>query len=224
MRCVCFTRSVMGLIGAGLVFAGCSNQRSLDYVEKSGDKAFASGDYATAQKEYKEYVDRRPGKARVQHSLGMSYLEMGQAQAAVQCLSVAHDLEPANDEYTEDLAQAYFKAGDRGKLYEYLHRLTQQPGTVKDYIRLGNYAAKLGDVDEAQNALFTAAKIDGGKTIEPQVALATFYASIGDKENALKRWRMALYIDPKNAEVAAKIRQLGEIPGPSYSLVPDEAK
>jgi tetratricopeptide (TPR) repeat protein len=219
-------------MGAGLIAAvalaglagGCGQQRSLDYVEKSGDKAFAAGDYAVAQKEYKEYVDRRPGKARVQHSLGMSYLQMGQAEAAVQCLSVAHDLEPANPEYTEDLARAYFKAGDRGKLYEYLHRLTQQPGTAADYVRLGEYAARLGDADEAQNALLTGAKIDGGRTVGPQIALADFYAGIGDKENALKRLRMALFIEPKNEVVAARIRELGEIPGPSYAITPEEAR
>lgn len=214
----------MGLAGAALLMTGCASTRSLEFVEKSGDKAFESGNYALAQKEYKEYVDRRPGKARVQHSLGMTYVALNQPQAAVQCLSVAHDLEPANVAYTDDLAEAMYLTGDRGRLYEYLRRLTQQPGTVEDYTRLGRYAAKLGDVDEAQNALLTAARLDGGKTVGPQMALADFYRGIGDRENALKRLRMALYIDPKNTEVAARIRELGEIPGPSYSLVPDESR
>lgn len=219
----CYARSVMALAGAGLVLAGCSSQRSLENVEKSGDTAFRAGDFARARADYTEYVDRRPGKARVQHSLGMTYLAEGDPRAAVQCLSIAHDLEPDNGQYTDDLAEALYKTGDRGRLYEYLRRLAEQPGTVEDFIRFGKYAARLGDADEAKNALLTAARIDGGRTVGPQVALADFYRSIGDRENALRRLRMALYIEPENAEVAARIRELGEIPGPSYSLVPDEA-
>src|SRR5215204_5019039 len=134
-----FTRSVMALAGAGLVLTGCSSQRSLENVEKSGDQAFETGDYAQAHTDYTEYVDRRPGKARVQHSLGMTYLAQGDAQGAVQCLSVAHDMEPGNAQYTEDMAEALFKTGDRGRLYEFLHRLTEQPGTVEEFIRLGKY-------------------------------------------------------------------------------------
>lgn len=226
MEGVRFTRSVVVacLIAAGIALPACSNTRSLANVELAGDRAYAAGDYELARQEYKEFVDRRPGKARVQHALGKSYLELGQPQAAAQCLWVAHDMDPNNDEYTETLADALYQAGDRGKLYDLLRSMTRQPGRVQDYIRLGHYAALLGHVDEALTALLTAAKIDGGKTVGPQIALAEFYQSVGDHENALTRLRMALYLDPANAEVAAKIRELGEIPGPSFSLVPEEAK
>jgi tetratricopeptide (TPR) repeat protein len=224
MRRVRFTRSVTGLLGLVLVLAACSSNRSLDYVEKSGDKAYARGDYELARKEYKEYVDRRPGKARVQYALGTAYIALGQPRAAVECFSVAHDLDPANDTYTEAMAEALYTAGDRGRLYEFLRRLTEQPGGVEDYTRLGRYSAKLGDADEAQTALLTAAKIDGGTTIGPQMALADFYAGIQDRSNALTRLRMALYIEPTNPEIAARIRELGEIPGPSYALPPEESR
>jgi cytochrome c-type biogenesis protein CcmH/NrfG len=213
-----------GLIGAVLMLGACSSQRSLDAVERSGDRSLAKGDYETARKEYKEYVDRRPGKARVQHALGTSYMALNQPAAAALCFSIAHDLEPANPQYTEAVAEALYAAGDRGKLYEYLHGLTEQPGAVADYNRLAMYASKLGDADEAQIALLTAARIDGGTTVGPQMALADFYRGIGDRENALTRLRMALHLDPENPEVAARIRELGEIPGPSYSLPPEEAR
>jgi cytochrome c-type biogenesis protein CcmH/NrfG len=224
MRCVRLTRSVLVVCAVAVwpLLVGCAT-RSLASIERSGDRAFAAGDYQLASQEYKEYVDRRPGKARVQFALGEAYMALGQPEAASHTLYLAHDMEPTNEQYTTALAEALYKAGDQGKLYDFLRSMTEQPGRVEDYTRLGRYAAQLGDVDEAKTALLTAAKIDGGKTIGPQLALADFYQQVGDKENSLKRLRMALFLDPANAEVAARIRELGEIPGPSFSIVPEEA-
>jgi hypothetical protein len=33
---------------------------------------------------------------------------------------------------------------------------------------------------------------------------------------------MAMYLDPKNEEIPARVRALGEIPGPSLAMPPEE--
>jgi hypothetical protein len=82
----------------------------------------------------------------------------------------------------------------------------------------------MGDADGAEHALLTAAKIDGGKTAAPQIALADFYRSIGDKKAEIVRLRNALYLDPKNPEIPKRLRELGEIPGPSLAMPPEESR
>ena len=111
---------------------------------------------------------------------------------------------------------------EKDALTALLSRNASERGRVSDYIRLGTYSAKMGNADEAQQALLTAAKIDGGKNIWPQRALADFYGSVGDIERQVKRLRMAYAIDPNNRETLDEIRRIGEIPGPTFALTPTE--
>lgn len=215
--------AVVGVIGAALTLAACSSTRPLEKVMESGDKAYAVGDYARARADYAEYIDRKPGYPPARHKLGLAQLKTGETRAGVESLTIAFDQRPDNDEYADGLAEGLYQDDQRARLMQFLHDRTQQPGRVSDYVRLGRYAAMIGDSDQAQQALLTAARLDGGKNIEPQLALADFYKNIGDKQNAVRRLRMALYLDPENADVHARLRELGQVPGPSFVLVPEEA-
>jgi cytochrome c-type biogenesis protein CcmH/NrfG len=107
-------------------------------------------------------------------------------------------------------------------LHKFLRGLAQDRGGVSDWVRLGRFTARMGDADGAEAALTTAATMDRGQTIEPQLALANLYRSIGATEREKERLRMALYLDPKNEAVMQRLRELGEIPGPSLVLQPTE--
>ena len=89
-------------------------------------------------------------------------------------------------------------------------------------LRLGQFASRVGHADEALTALKTAARLDAGKSVEPQLALASFYGSVNDKPNEIRRLRMASWIAPANIQAAARLRALGEIPGPSQAIQPEE--
>ena len=52
--------------------------------------------------------------------------------------------------------------------------------------------------------------------------MADFYHTIGDRSSELRRLRMALWCAPNSNEIKTRIRGLGEIPGPSIALRPDE--
>ena len=42
------------------------------------------------------------------------------------------------------------------------------------------------------------------------------------KQNEKRRLRMALYCDPVNQQIYNRLKQMGEIPGPSLKLIPEE--
>lgn len=208
---------------AALILAGCNMPRPLPSVWESGDRAFSRGDFEKASADYGEYLDRKPGEARVQLRMAETLLELGRPEEAVEWATIAYDQRPGDEQFIEVRARALFEAGHTDELHTFLRTLAQDRNRVGDFIRLGQYTARLGDPDGAEHALLMAARIDGGTTLWPQVALADFYESIGDTENAKRRLRMALFFDTTNREINARLRAMGEIPGPSFAIRPDEA-
>jgi tetratricopeptide (TPR) repeat protein len=212
------------LISSALLaaLAGCSPNKPLPVLREHGESAYASGNYAEAVKNYEEFVGRKPGDAAVECEYAKALIKNGQASKAIEHAQIAYDQQPNSEEYGDTLAEAYMASGRTDELFKFLRGNTEGRGTVSDYIRLGKFMARQGDADGAELALVTAARLDQGRNIGPQVALADFYKSINDKSSEKKRLRMALYLDPESKVIADRLRALGEIPGPSLRLRPDE--
>ncbi|MFG0282947.1 MAG: tetratricopeptide repeat protein [Phycisphaerales bacterium JB039] len=221
MRRFCLILAALSLAASG----GCQQGkgRSPSEVYWDANRAFERGDYETAAADYQEYIEVRPGDTEGRLGLGKSLLILGRADEATDHLWVAYDAKPRDDSRADLLAEAMYQAGQTQKLVEFLRERTEQPGRVQDYLTLGRYAALCGLPDEAEPALLTAAKLDRGVSLEPQLALADFYESIGANEMALERYRMALWIDRENEEIKERVRALGEIPGPTFAIIPEEA-
>lgn len=213
--------SIVALVCSALVFGGCQAQRNLDLVREMGDRNYALENYPAALSDYQEYITRKPDGVDVRYSMAMTEMKLGEPQKAreqfYQCLAV----HPDNQKYAAGLADALLACNEREELITFLTREARDRGRPGDYERLGHYQFLLGNVDEAKLALITAAKLEGVKSIKPQMELANLYRSLGDRENELKRLRMALYIEPKNQDIQKRIRELGEIPGPTYTLRPE---
>lgn len=217
------TRLVLVLSMAALVLTGCTTTRTLPRVKEVGDRAYRDGRWEEARVEYQEYVDRKPGEAEIQMKLARTLIELKRSEEAVNSAAVAYDAEPNNPEAIETFASALFEAKRTDQLFRLLNGNCEKRGLVADYDRLGRYQTKLGLNDDAVQAFTMAAKVDGGKTRDPQLALASFYRHIGDKQNEIRRLRMALSLDPSNPEIYVRLKELGEIPGPSLALTPEEA-
>ncbi|MBX3375733.1 MAG: tetratricopeptide repeat protein [Phycisphaeraceae bacterium] len=203
--------------------SGCSSTRTLPAVKEMGDRQFRRENWEAARVEYQEYVDRKPGDKEVQILLAQCLIKLGQPDLAVTHAQVAFDLEPNDAEALETYCLALAEAKKTDELYRVLNGNCQTRGSVADYDRLARFQMKLGDPDGAERSFIMAAKVDGGKTIEPQLALANFYKSIGDKAGEKRRLRMALYLKPTDQKIYDRLRELGEIPGPSLALFPEEA-
>ncbi len=209
---------------ACITATGCSTARPLPHVRDQGDKALDRGQYQLAQVEFDEVVDRDPTDWRSRVKLAKALQHLGEFPAMREHMAVAYDLRPNDPEILDLFCESMLLAKDNDALIRFLRDLSVSPGRVEDFLRLGYYAAKVGDVDEAERALLTGARLDRGQSVEPQMALASFYANLGDDERALQRLRMALFVDQSNEAIKDAIRSYGEIPGPSYATVPTESR
>lgn len=208
---------------AATAATACNGPRAIHMVEASGQHAYKHGDYEKAANEFAEVVERRPGNWQARLNLAKALLELGHPAAARENLEVAFAVKPENEQILNLLAEAMLASGDVGAMTVELRQRAQTRNSVGDWMRLGIFLQKAGDFDEAEQALLTAARLDAGRSVEPQMALASLYREAGDEEEALTRLRMALYIDPANERVQEAIRSYGQIPGPTYVLAPVEA-
>ncbi|VAX40120.1 hypothetical protein MNBD_PLANCTO03-1520 [hydrothermal vent metagenome] len=214
-------RMAIGMVlMAGLVgLTGCA-QRPISQVRADANYFYFEGEYQHAQPFYEEIVDRRGGNAQGHYELGRNLLALGRPAEAREQMILAYNLDPANADYFDGMADAFVAAGNEDDLFAALEHRIRDRGGVDDYDAMGRYAQKLGHADEAERAFLSAAEIDGGETAEPQRALAAFYRSIGDKPAEIKRLRMLLWFDAHDAAVTSRLRELGQIPGPSFVLEP----
>lgn len=208
------------IAGAAVLLAVGCGQRPLSMVRADANMYHFRGEYSQAQPLYEEVVERRAGDAQGHYELGRNLLALGRASEAREQMILAYNLEPSNETYFEGMAEAYAAAGDEEALFNALQHQIRDRAAVEDYLRLGRYAQRLGHVDEAERAYLSAAEIDAGQTAAPQLALADFYRSVGDEANEIRRLRMALWFDPGDATVRERLRELGQIPGPTFVLEP----
>lgn len=216
-----FGAVLLGVL-AGVLAAGCQQERPLHVVRDSADFHYRQQRFEQAAAEYAEYCRRLPNDPEVQYRYGLALLALGRASEARVPMNVAHDIRPGNDLYADGLARALHGSNDVPALMTFLTRRTTEWGRVSDYLRLGRYAVKVGLPDEALAALHTAARLDRGRSIEPYLALADLYATIGDRRKEILRLRHALYVEPDNQVIQRRLAALGEIVGPSLPLRPPE--
>ncbi|MGP1272681.1 MAG: tetratricopeptide repeat protein [Phycisphaerales bacterium] len=210
------------MLSLAVALAGCESQPSPQTLKYRGDLAMEKRDYATAVEWYQQYFQRIPVDAEARYSLGTAYLGLGQPAMAREEFILGMETDTDVTPYIEGIASALVAMGQRDELFRLLRRQAEQTRNPDDFIRYGKFAALVGDIDVAEEALLTAARIDEGRTLEPQLALADLYRSIGDGPRELSRLRMALFIDPENEEISARIAELGEVAGPAFVLQPVE--
>lgn len=215
---------VIALATLTIALVGCSDRRGMTVVRDSGDKAYRFQKYELAKAEFAEVVDRDPADWEYRAKLGETLLILGEPVAAREHLAIAHELRPKDDAILDDYARAMLASEAYDSLHEVLLERARETQAVEDFVRLGVYDLRAGDADSAERALITAARLDEGITAEPQLALATFYETVGDDTQALRRLRMALYTDLENREAVERLRMLGHIPGPTYALPPIELR
>lgn len=210
------------LAAALLVACNPPGQRSIIRVEQSGQYYYSIGDYDTAAKEFGEVVHRSPGLWQTRVDLAKSYMKAGKYPEAREQLEIVYTIRPNEPGVLDMLAESMVASGDVDSMAGELRRQAEQRQTVSDWMRLGVFMHKAGDHDSAESALLTAARLDKGRNLGPQLALANMYRDVGETAAALDRYRMALYLKPRDPAIQQSIRDLGAIPGPTYALVPVE--
>ena len=118
------------------------------------------------------------------------------------------------------MAEALFQQGEESRLFAFLRQRAESTQTPGAYLRLARYSLELSDPDSASVALEKAIAIDDGQTVEPYLAAASFAERLGDLETALRRLRQAYGIDHTDGRVRQRLKDLGEIPGPTLAMPP----
>lgn len=213
---------LLGLLTAAALLTACGGQRSLIAVKESGDRAYDRANYDAALVDYQEFVERLPGDPTGRFRLGRTYLKLGRPLQAREQLFIAHSQNVDDDEVAEALAESLYAAGQHEDLYKLLRNRALDRGEIEDYLRLAHFAQRTGDADEARQALLTAARLDKGKSPAVQMELVNFFESIGDRDSALERLRMAYYLAPSDGKIKDRIRAYGDVPGPSFAVRPPE--
>lgn len=210
------------LVLAAMSAGGCKMQRSLLAVRQSGDAHFARAEYTEAQYDYEEYLTRSPARPEVHYMLGRTYLAQGRTAPAREQLLLAYRLRPEDDEMFAHICEGLYADKQYDELNRMLRARTIDRGRMQDWLLLAEYSQKQGDMDEAQRALLTAARVDNGQSAAPQLGLAKIYMAAGDRTRAIERLRMAYFVEPQNGEIATLATSLGEIVGPSFGIPPAE--
>lgn len=209
------------LAAAALVATtGCATQRQLPNVRASGNTAYYSGDYAGALEHYQEYVSRKPEDIQGRIDLGRTLLALNRPSEAREQLVIVYDREPNHPEIADLLARAMVEAGDPDRAERFLGDRARERGRWEDYVLLGRYNTLVGKPDEARVALVTAARVAGREHVEPYLALAELFRTVGDEPREIERLRNALWIDRDNARAYERLRELGQVPGPTLALPP----
>ena len=191
-------------------------------VMESGENAMRARDYEKARIEFAEAVDRNPGYPPARYWLGNAYLELKEPAKAREQMEVALAADVDNEDYYAGLCRALYEDNKLDELFRLLRQRANEHGTVGDYLLLGQYSRMSGDADEAHNALLTAARLDQGKSIAPQLALADFYKSVGNPTEESRRLRMAYFIDSANPTVNKRLVEFGHRLAPGLGLRPLE--
>lgn len=214
----------LGVAGVMGPLAGCrsAGPRALQTVRESGDRAYLAGNFALAEEEYREVVSRAPDEKKYRKQYGMALLRNEKPALARENLEIAYTFQPRDAKVIEALAESMMRSGDVEGMARYLKGLAEERGAVADWMRLGQLMQLAGDADEAKRAYLIAARVDEGVSLEPQMALAELYRSVGDRENAIERARMAYYLKPKDRRVIDLVRSLDEIEGPTFAMRPME--
>ncbi|MEL6498085.1 MAG: hypothetical protein AAF937_00765 [Planctomycetota bacterium] len=223
------TRSRLLIIFAGLgvawlaiMVAACEAGPSIRALREQGDRALEQRNYSDAVGWYEQYVQRRPIDPEVRYRLGTAYLGLKKPIKAREEFLQGLEIDNEVDRYIEGIATALVETGQRDQLFNVLRRHASNTRQPKDYILFGKFASIVGDPDTAETAFTEAAILDQGRSVEPQLALAEFYGSLGDETREIERLRMVLFLDVTNESANARLRELQQVPGPSLAIPPAE--
>lgn len=220
--------AVLAAGGAGLLL-GCNggvNPEMITYNPRAfrdqGVAQYNKADYVNASSSFKEALRQEPGDYTSRYYLGECFDKMGQPQRAIEeyrtTLSVmSKSLEGKGDvavrgKVLEALSEAIAHEPDRTADLALIER--QQPRSAENAVLLARIYRYSGDADTALT------RYDEAQNIEPANALIAkeyglYLEQLGQNKRANSQLRHAYAMNTRDEEVAAALRRLGVVPGPS---------
>lgn len=212
------------LLVIALMTTGCASQRA-SAERQRGLVAMGDGQYELAETHFAKAAEYSGTDWRSRHYLGRVYLKLDRPLDAQLQLEKAYALRAAHPEtgnIIDDLASALYRQKSEEALLDLLDGATQNYGTPRDFLRKGDYLARLGHIDAARVSYQKAVRFGKAGDPQPYLAYAKFNQQIGDAATEIEALRHALYLSPNNKEVRERLRHHGLIPGPTLAVKPAE--
>ena len=213
LRSIAVTGLSLAVVGP---FSGCDSEPSIGMLMARGNAANYRGEPTEALANYRRVTERYPGHEEARYRQGLALLDLGRPAEAREALEIAHEIDPDNPAYFSALVDALVAAGETEDLFELLNRFAEQTEGVEGYLALGRAAQRVGFPEEAERAFKTAARLAEPDNPQPLRELADLYHAIGSLERELDVLRVLYRMLPENDAIEARIRNLGEIPGPTF--------
>ena len=212
---------VAGLLAA--ILAGCGTE-IISYnrqFREQGLAQYQQASYADAASSFENAVHQEPGDYTSRYYLGQCFEKLGKPQRAIEqyrtCLEVmVKSLEGKGDrEMRRKVIEAYAGAISREPdKSEDLTALEKQTRTAENAFILAKIYRDSGDADMAITRFEQAQQIDPQ---DPQIAkeYGLYLEQLGQTQRADRQLRRAYTLNTRDEEVAAALRRLGIVPGPS---------
>ncbi len=170
-----------------------------------GTAAYKKGDFATAEKEFKEVVKTNPDHYAGYYMLGVSQLQLGKTSQAAANLRKAVELKPDYVPARLSLGQALVQAKQYREAYSVLSKvsLAKVPASRRSSYALifASAATKAGHASEAVRVLEQQIRADS-RNANLFMALGTAYAAQGNDAKAFSAFKKAWQMRPKDTKLA----------------------
>jgi len=210
------TLLLAGLAGCGTEVISYNRQ-----FREQGTDQFNHAAYADAASSFSNAVRQEPGDYTSRFYLGQCEEKMGKPQQAIEdyrttLIVMEHSLEgkgdkPFRSKVVNALADAIAREPERSGD---LSALERQPRTAENAFLLAKIYRQTGDADNAITRFEQAQQIDPQ---DPQIAkeYGLYLEQLNQTQRAETQLRRAYTLNSKDEEVAAALRRLGIVPGPS---------
>ncbi len=188
---------------------------------------YRAGKFDQAAVQFKEAAARNGADVASHYWWGTSLMNLARYDDAQLPLEQAYAITDADGAYTarilDRLAEVYFQQQRYEKLHAFLDEVTQRyHQQTRDFLRQAYYQVKTGDLDGAKLAFTKAANFAEPGDASPYVALADFYESVRQPDNAKLVLRYAYHINPEYKDVPGRLRGYGVVLGPAAGLEPPQ--
>lgn len=210
-------------LACALLLTGCENPPN-PLLRKQAADAIYLNQIDVAEKKLTRALERDGADWKAAMLLGEVRLKQGRpldAQLMFERALAHHNSFEEAPRILDGLAESLYQQQEFERLQVMLTTTARERWTTADFLRQARYLAKLGDPDGARLAFRKAARFADPTDTTPYLRAADYYESIGDTEAAITALRRTYRIVPDSPQIAARLRNLGHVPGPTTPLPPE---
>lgn len=179
---------------------------ALNKVLADAQTALDAKDYATAAKDFQDFLEKKPEYAPVHFQLGYTYTAMGQTAQAVQEYQKAVDIDPSMEEAQLNLGLTLLQTDPAAAIDPLSKAVALKPNQLQANLALGAAYESTNKPADAERFDAVAVKLDP-KNFDAHASLARVLLVQKKADQAETEFRAALAIQPDSAPAILGLAQ-----------------